>query len=119
MLHNSQKLKDQVKIIKLQTFNGIVTLSTTIAKTLNELIFREYWFTNGKNIQDVEVDAIATVNPQSHISRTFFFLQHHTQHRNVNRLVKNKQSLQKSKCSNKIHELWQICDCIISMQTMQ
>ena len=72
ILHNSQKLKNQVEITKLQTPYGTVTSLTVIAETLNEF-FVNIGPQMALNIPDVIVDATTTVNQQSHLSRTFFF----------------------------------------------
>ena len=70
--HNSQKLKNQVEIAKLQTPYGTVTPPIAISETLNEF-FVNIGPQMALNIQDVEVDATTTVNQQSYLSRTFFF----------------------------------------------
>ena len=72
ILHNSQKLKNQVEITKLQTLYGTVTSPITIAETLNKF-FVNIGPQMASNMPDVEVDATTTVNQQSHQSRTFFF----------------------------------------------
>ena len=71
ILHNSQKLKNEVEITKLQTPYGTVTLPIAIAETLNEF-FVNIGLQMALNIPDVEVDVTTTVNLQSHLSRTFF-----------------------------------------------
>ena len=72
ILHNSQKLKNQVKITKLQMPYGTVTLPIAISETLNKF-FVNIGPQMALNIPDIEVDATTTVNLQSHLSRTFFF----------------------------------------------
>ena len=71
ILHNSQKLKNQVEITKLQTPCGTMTSPIAIGETLNEF-FVNIGPQMTLNIPDVEVDATTTVNLQSHLSRTFF-----------------------------------------------
>ena len=61
ILHNSQKLKNQVEITKLQTPYGTVTSPIAIAETLNEF-FVNIGPQMALNIPDVEVDATTTVN---------------------------------------------------------
>ena len=72
ILHNSQKLKNQVEITKLQTPYGTVTSPTAISETFNEF-FVNIGPQMALNISDVQVDATTTVNQKSHLSRTFFF----------------------------------------------
>ena len=72
ILHNSQKLKNQVEITKLQTSYGTVTSPIAIAKTVNEFLVNVAP-QMALNIPDVEVDATTTGNLQSHLSRTFIF----------------------------------------------
>ena len=62
LLYNSQKLKDQVEITKLQTPNGIATSPITIAETLNEF-FVDIGPEMRETYRDIEVDATTTVNP--------------------------------------------------------
>ena len=70
ILHNSQKLKNQVEITKLQMPYGTVTSPIAIAEILNE------FFVNigpQRALNITGVDATTTVDLQSHLSRTFFF----------------------------------------------
>ena len=71
ILHNFQKLKNQVEITKLQTPYGTVTSPIAITETLNEF-FVNIGPQMASNIPNVEVDATTTINEQSHLSRTFF-----------------------------------------------
>ena len=66
ILHNSQKLKNQVEITKLQTPYGTVTSPIASAETLNEF-FVNIGPQMALNIPDVEVDATTTVNHQSYL----------------------------------------------------